>query len=208
MKYENILIASTTRTGSTYLTNFLHNNLKAFLIQNSGKDNNIDPKNITLSTKKHNILHFHDSHFDLAELPNTNQWHLILSTRNNKFDQVCSYCLAHHTGQWQTYNYYNFKVKLSMRDFIIEYEKILEIENRWKQLANQSKFKSFTEITYESLLTTNLLNTLTNTLNVQLAETNCVTEYSQKSPYIKQKVISNYNEIKKKFEDYLNSKNR
>lgn len=197
MKYKNILIASTTRTGSTYIKYFFYNN---------GNSRTVSCNNTEFEMSKNNILHFHPDHFDLEKWPNKHNWNLILSTRKDKFDQICSKYIAEHTGQWKSYDYCELSVEISLIEIITEYNKIVKNENTWRQIANKHKFESFNEIFYEDTIQENFLEDIAAKIGFAI-EPNTTLKYISKSPYDKEKVISNYHKLKKQFNKQIKRRN-
>tara|TARA_B100002019_G_scaffold263965_1_gene252407 strand:- start:14487 stop:15080 length:594 start_codon:yes stop_codon:yes gene_type:complete len=187
--FKNILIKSATRTGSTYIRNFFYNN---------GNSYNLDDKKCrVLQKNKNNMLHCHK--FEVT-VKDTQNWEFILSTRQNKFDQICSKYIAIYTNQWRKYSYIDCKINLSMEELICDYWNIIKHETHWKKEGK--KFNSFNKIYYETLFSTNILLDVGNKINFCFEE-NSFKKTSYKSPYQKDIVIKNYYGLKKSFEIYV-----
>jgi hypothetical protein len=202
VEYKNILITSTTRTGSTYINNFFCNN---------GISKGVDKDDIFLQLNKNNILqlcqHKDNDDINIESIPNSKKWHYILSSRKNKFDQICSEEIAFYTNQFKVYNYFEFKMELQLSTIISRYEKIIQTEKKWKEIALDNRFASFTEIFQEDLDKDDvILYNIAKKIGFDIVKTDKF-KIVEKSPYVKQKVILNYQELKTDFENYLKLKN-
>lgn len=129
------------------------------------------------------------------------QWNFIYSSRTNKFDQYCSFLIAHKTEQWTIYDKIK-KIKKIEIDEVKARQCIIE-SNKWdstirSQIKNY-KWKFSTEIVYENLV--NNYNKLFDILTVNGTYNKEVKSNWQKSPYIFKDTIKNYKQFNKKFKE-------
>lgn len=189
--HHNILIKSYTRTGSTFIRNFFYNN---------GDSYNVDlDKNKLPLPDKNNILHCHNYKTKIGK---PKKWHFILSTRLDKFDQICSMFIAEHTQQWKHYSHYNFQLDLKLDKILERYKSLLDHETHWKIIGNKN-FLSFHQINYENLFDTDNLIKIANNINFVFKK-NIEQHETEISPFIKKDVINNYDLLKKQFIDITN----
>jgi hypothetical protein len=202
VEYKNILITSTTRTGSSYIKSFFYNN---------GNSKGVPVDTLILTPNKNNILHLcqhkNNSDIDIDSIPDSKNWHYILSSRLDKFDQICSEEIFFCTSQSKIYHYFKFTMELQLHTIITRYKKIIETEKKWRETS--SNFASFTEIFQEDLdKNDSVLHCVSKKIGFKIDKTaQLYPKIVEKSPYDKRKIILNYDDLRKKFTEYLSEKN-
>lgn len=187
---DKYLIVSPGRTGSHLIFSyFQRHHIDSIVIDEYNQFNRLYHKDIFCKSD-YFVVHYHGKTFLAEDLHN---WTVIMNYRKDLFDQYCSYIIAEKTDQWTLYDKIKKfpKISLDMEDMIdktlewVEHRKTVE-----RLMIRDRPWKKTIDIYYEQIIPDDrLLFEL-----VPLSGCYDADMYtgSEKSPYDKKKVISNY----------------
>lgn len=200
MRYHNILIKTHGRSGSKTIVKFFKNSnpYRSFDYWT------LNNKQITdLDHDRINLLHDLREEIPFNNFKPQGTWDFILSTRKDKFDQICSLKILEHTNQDRVYDkihQFESPIVVSLEEIVEKYYKMCKIEQNWRKIGKTSLFRTFTEITYEELFSNNSTSLEELSDKIEYTKSYSSTDYIvSKSPYRKKELIKDYENLKKQF---------
>lgn len=196
----NYLVKSPGRTGSIFIAQWIAKHQGCVYIS-THTDNFYERLHQASVVEKLPVV-IHD-HYEFVPLF-PREWVLILSDRQDKFDGIISAIIAENTGNWGTYNIPYPK------NITIDFE---QVQEKHRGRRNKTQKDSIVAATYfwhktmrihQEDLSHNYLAPKLH-WNEPTSRTSKFTMGVQKSPYNKQKYVTNYSELKKQYINWTRS---